>query len=155
MEHCREHDWGVVFGTLTVRHKRADSLNDVIKMAQEVWRKSRSHRRIKDLFSRTHEVGYVRAMEVTYSHANGWHVHFHCYYVFDHVLGKSEAADFSGAYAAEWVETARRCGYAAPLARNQRFRGRGFVQGQQHPGRREILHFEQDGHHSADLETGS
>lgn len=121
MEHCREHDWGVVFGTLTVRHKRADSLKDVIKMAQEVWRKSRSHRRIKDLFSRTHEVGYVRAMEVTYSHANGWHVHFHCYYVFDHVLGKSEAADFSGAYAAEWVETARRCGYAAPLARNQRF----------------------------------
>lgn len=121
MDFCKEHDYGVVFGTLTVRHKRGDSLKAVTRMAQEVWRKSRSHRRIKDLFSRTHEIGYLRAMEVTYSHANGWHDHFHCYYIFDHKLSKSEAADFSGAYAAEWVETAKRCGYSAPLMKNQRF----------------------------------
>ena len=121
MEHCKEHGWGVVFGTLTVRHKRKDTLKEVVNMAREVWRKSRSHRRIKDLFSRTHEIGYIRAQEITYSHANGWHVHFHCYYIFDHELTKSEAADFAGSYAAEWVETARRCGYAAPMAKNQKF----------------------------------
>lgn len=121
MDHCKEHGWGVVFGTLTVRHQRKDSLQDVIKMAREVWRKSRSHRRIKDLFSRTNEVGYIRAQEVTYSHANGWHVHFHVYYIFDHVLSKAEASDFAGSYAAEWVETAKKCGYAAPLRRNQKF----------------------------------
>lgn len=121
MEHCKEHGWGVVFGTLTVRHKRKDTLEEVVEMAREVWRKSRSHRRIKELFSRTHEVGYIRAQEITYSHANGWHVHFHCYYIFDHELSKSEAADFAGSYAAEWVETARRCGYSAPLAKNQKF----------------------------------
>lgn len=121
MEHCKAHAWGVVFGTLTVRHKRSDSLKDVIRMAQEVWRKSRSHRRIKDLFDRTHEVGYIRAMEITYSHANGWHVHFHCYYVFDHELTRGESADFAGTYAVEWVETAKRAGYSAPLAKNQKF----------------------------------
>lgn len=121
MEHCKAHAWGVVFGTLTVRHKRSDSLKDVIRMAQEVWRKSRSHRRIKDLFDRTHEVGYIRAMEITYSHANGWHVHFHCYYVFDHELTRGESADFAGTYAVEWVETAKRAGYNAPLAKNQKF----------------------------------
>lgn len=121
MDHCKEHDWGVVFGTLTVRHKRKDSLQDVVNMAREVWRKSRSHRRIKDLFRRTNEIGYIRAQEVTYSHANGWHVHFHCYYIFGHVLSKAESDDFAGSYADEWVQTAKKCGYAAPSSRNQKF----------------------------------
>lgn len=121
MDHCKEHDWGVVFGTLTVRHKRKDSLQDVVNMAREVWRKSRSHRRIKDLFRRTNEIGYIRAQEVTYSHANGWHVHFHCYYIFGHILSKVESDDFAGSYAGEWVQTAKKCGYAAPLSRNQKF----------------------------------
>ena len=33
MEHCKEHGWGVVFGTLTVRHKRKDTLKEV-----SIWR---------------------------------------------------------------------------------------------------------------------
>ena len=60
-------------------------------------------------------------MEITYSKVNGWHVHFHCYYIFNHELNRSESADFAGTYAAEWVETAQRAGYAAPLAKNQKF----------------------------------
>lgn len=118
---ARENNLTVVFATHTVRHNKRQSLEHVRDMAQTVWRKCRSHAAVKKLFKRYGSKGYVRAQEVTWSNANGWHVHYHAYYFLRSGMTQKEVDAFGAAYSANWIKTAKDNRYAAPLEENQRF----------------------------------
>ena len=121
LEWARDNGYSVVFATHTVRHDRTQSLEQVRDMAATIWRKCRSHQPVKKLFKRYGSKGYVRAQEVTFSDANGWHVHYHGYYILRGKLTQSEVDSFGAAYAANWIKTAADNGYSAPTEENQRF----------------------------------
>ena len=145
LEHCKAHDWTVVFGTHTVRHNRRQSLQQVEQMAANVWRAVNQHRRVRDMKARVHLLGYLRASESTWRAANGWHWHYHTYWIFadplegrtvqvpvykrrrdhtmyvDHFDERDAFDDFRDTFTTEWVDTAIKKGYAAPRFANQVF----------------------------------
>ena len=73
-----KHDGAVLMATFTAPHTRADSLDDLLKKMVDAYRyytQTGSYKRaIKNAYG---VVGSIRALEVTYSFTNGWHVHFH------------------------------------------------------------------------------
>lgn len=121
LEFARDNGYSVIFATHTVRHDRKQSLVDVRDMAANIWRKCRSHQAVKKLFKRFGSKGYLRAQEVTYGDANGWHVHYHAYYFLRGGMTQSDVDSFGAAYAANWIKTAADNGYTAPTEENQRF----------------------------------
>jgi hypothetical protein len=116
---ARDKGLTVVFATHTIRHNRRQSLDHVRAAAQMIWRKTRQHAPVRKLFKRFGSVGYIRAMECTWSNANGWHVHFHAYYFFK--SNHFDVNQFGQGFSANWIKTARDNGEAAPLEDNQRF----------------------------------
>jgi hypothetical protein len=121
LQSARDKGFSVVFSTHTIRHNKRQSLSEVRAAAQQIWRKTRAHQAIKKLFRRWHVKGYIRAMECTWSQANGWHVHFHCYYFFDSRMVAADVRQFGQGFAANWIKTAKDNAFAAPLEDNQRF----------------------------------
>lgn len=72
-----KHGGSVVFVTLTMSHKRAHRLGVTLDAALQGWRylvMGAPWQRQKDLHG---IAGYVRAVEVTWGEANGWHPHIH------------------------------------------------------------------------------
>lgn len=67
----------IAFLTLTLRHHREDSLEKTLDAVMEGWRNLMRGRRWRDLKKTFNIVGYIRAIEVTYSQENGWHPHAH------------------------------------------------------------------------------
>lgn len=145
LQHCKKHGWDVVFATHTVRHDRTQSLKQVEDMASNVWRAVSQHRKVRAMKDRVNLVGYVRASEATWSAANGWHWHYHVYWIFlkplkgrtvqipvyrrakdhtmyvDHFDERDAFDDFRETYTRDWVDTAVKKGYAAPRFANQVF----------------------------------
>lgn len=121
LEWARDGGYSVVFATHTVRHNRRQSLKDVRDMAATVWRKCRSHAPVKKLFKRYGSKGYTRSTEVTWSKANGWHVHYHSFYFLRGGMTQAQVDSFGASYAANWIKTAGDNGYEAPTEENQRF----------------------------------
>lgn len=71
------HDLQVVMFTYTFQHSRVDSLRGLVERmsaAAEFYRSGRPYTRLRKAFG---VVGYIRALEVTYGRANGWHPHVH------------------------------------------------------------------------------
>jgi hypothetical protein len=68
----------VAMVTLTMRHDRADSLEDLWDALGDAWRaatgRSRGARRVHDELG---VVGWVRRVETTWGAGHGWHVHVH------------------------------------------------------------------------------
>jgi len=60
------------FLTLTTRHSKAESCKEVKKRVLNAWRKVTQMRKYKDFGAET-----IRALEVKYNLANGWHPHLH------------------------------------------------------------------------------
>lgn len=145
LEHCKEHGCDVVFATHTVRHDRSQSLQEVEKMASTVWRAVSQHRKVRAMKQRVNLIGYLRASEATWSAVNGWHWHYHTYWIFlkplkgrkvqipvyrrlrDHsmVVDHFDECDafehFRDTFTQDWVSTAIKKGYAAPRFANQVF----------------------------------
>lgn len=67
----------VVMLTVTLRHKLADPLVQVLDHLMTAWRSLMSHRAWKRLKKALGLVGTCRALEVTWSPVNGWHPHLH------------------------------------------------------------------------------
>lgn len=67
----------IAFLTLTLRHHRQDPLQKTLDTVLEGWRNLVRGRRWRDLKKTFNIVGYIRAIEVTYSPENGWHPHVH------------------------------------------------------------------------------
>lgn len=123
---CKENGYGVVFGTLTLRHTKADDLASIRKKLLEVWRNLNKQRAFVKLMDDFGEFGFIRAQEVTYSNVNGWHPHLHAFFLFEHDLSVKRVNEFGARFAALWLKTVERLNekrakagldadYAAPL----------------------------------------
>lgn len=60
------------FLTLTTRHNKTEKCKDVKKRVLDAWRKVTQMRKYKEFGAET-----IRALEVKYNIANGWHPHLH------------------------------------------------------------------------------
>ena len=71
-----EGGWAVLV-TLTQRHGREHSLEQCLKAAATGWQAANSGKVWQADKAAMDYAGYVRALEVTESPENGWHVHYH------------------------------------------------------------------------------
>lgn len=62
--------------TLTIKHGRRDSLKTTLHGLAKAWRETRQGGAVQRLW-KCHVSASVRAFEVTYGKANGWHPHVH------------------------------------------------------------------------------
>jgi len=63
--------------TFTWAHGRNDDLSSMIKNSSAAMSAFRAHRTYKQMVKRLGYIGVIRALEVKYGDANGWHPHFH------------------------------------------------------------------------------
>lgn len=63
--------------TLTHSHKRTDNLALKMKLLQKALSRFFGDRAMKEIFDQFGKVGQIKALETTYSDANGWHPHHH------------------------------------------------------------------------------
>ncbi|MBR8030373.1 protein rep [Burkholderia cenocepacia] len=68
---------GIYMLTLTFSHKRADNVALLVKALKRALKLLRDHRTYKQCKQYIDYVGLIRALEVTYGDANGWHPHVH------------------------------------------------------------------------------
>lgn len=87
----------VVFLTLTVKHAKGDSLNDLKKLVMDACRKARQGKPWQLAIDRYEIAGVMVGPEVTYSEKHGWHFHLHVALV---VLADN---DNLAAEAGEWL----------------------------------------------------
>lgn len=137
LETAKQRAYDVVFGTLTLRHSLTDSLDSVRAMCQKVWRSVMQQHGTRSLLSRHGLIGYLRAMEVTYSNANGWHCHFHVFFFFgpkDDLpwtpLSEDSVSRLQQDFSQRWISAVERVNrkndigepFQAPLAQHQLFK---------------------------------
>ena len=67
---------GLLFLTLTLRHKSADDLSITLNQSLKAWQRAQSRRDFARLKDHLGILGSIRATEITYG-ANGWHPHHH------------------------------------------------------------------------------
>lgn len=104
---------GLVFTTLTLRHKQADALALSLDLLLQAWRSVTSWRAWKDMAKRLGYIGAVRSTEVTYG-ANGWHPHSHFLMVFERPLSAAEVAAFEAQLFALWAKAVHKLGGRMP-----------------------------------------
>jgi hypothetical protein len=68
----------VIFLTLTMRHRRSDSLAMLLDALLGSWKRLLQGAAWKRTRRDYELTGYIRATEVTWSESNGWHPHLHC-----------------------------------------------------------------------------
>lgn len=106
--------------TLTFSHSKQDVLADLLghwKLGTGLLgalRRLNSHRAYKELCKSLGYVGSVRAKEITYGHANGWHPHPHDLMFFEKALTASELAYFSNTLFDLWHRACKASGLALP-----------------------------------------
>lgn len=134
LDAAKSRGWGLVFGTLTLRHQLGDPLDKVRDMCQKVWRSVQQQKGTRRLLDSLGLQGYIRAMEVTFSNENGWHVHLHVFWLFSHPLTPDQLDNFRTDYADRWISAVDRVNaraakqdpsfkpFAAPLPANQLFK---------------------------------
>ena len=67
---------GLLFLTLTLRHKSMDDLNVTLNQSLKAWQRAQSRRDYSRLKEHLGIVGSIRSTEITFG-ANGWHPHHH------------------------------------------------------------------------------
>lgn len=68
---------GLYLVSVTLRHYLPDDLNANLTVLTKAWRSTVSGKQWTQAKKRLGVIGFVRALEVTYSDENGWHPHFH------------------------------------------------------------------------------
>jgi len=85
---------GVVYmATLTLRHHKFQTANDLRKAVADTWKRVQSGKRWKKEKNNLGFVGSIRAMEVTYG-KNGWHPHIHVLFL----IKNDDAAENFGVF---------------------------------------------------------
>jgi hypothetical protein len=79
--------------TLTVPHGVGHSAKQLLSSMGGALRRMRANRRVLDLRKSYGYVGQIRALEVTWGEANGWHPHFHEIWFFRTQLWSESTAD--------------------------------------------------------------
>lgn len=112
--HIAAGGWAVLV-TLTMRHHRHHTLADCLKGFSKGWSAVTSGRAWQTAKDLSGYAGYVRAMEVTESPENGWHVHAHAILVFDARPSDDVIDHVAGGMFGRWSAGLQRAGMPAPL----------------------------------------
>lgn len=104
---------GLLFTTLTLRHRDGDGLAPTLDLLMEAWRKVQGWQGWRDLKKRVGYVGAVRATEVTYG-GNGWHPHSHLLMVTEKPLSDEARAEFEATLSALWIRSIQKLGGRLP-----------------------------------------
>lgn len=120
---------GYVLGflTLTVRHRRRDSLARLLDAVATGWTAATSGKYWAvdcatyglDLGGARPRIGFVRRAEVTHGWRNGWHPHLHPLLFFRPGTTEPEVQEVCDRLAGRWVRAVGRSGLDAPIPRQQ------------------------------------
>lgn len=105
---------GVEMITLTFPHARTDVLSvlmERLRLAMTVLKRGRSYRSVRKIFE---SVGSIRALEVTWGEANGWHPHFHEIWFFAKPLTVSQRRLVKNLMFDGWASACLKAGFPAP-----------------------------------------
>lgn len=110
----QEQGGSLMFLTLTARHTReeglATTLDAVLKSWSSVIRGAPWKRKAEEIGLR----GFIRATEVTWGDANGWHPHLHILLFLDKPISPRRAADFESWVYDRWRIRLVKAGLAEP-----------------------------------------
>jgi hypothetical protein len=101
----------------TSPHYRGDDLGGLRKRITGAWSKMLSGAPWKRLRARYGLKGYIRALEITWGNANGWHPHLHALFFLDRELTEAERETLEGALFDRWNAIGEREG-AKPCKRS-------------------------------------
>lgn len=113
VERHQQAGGSILFVTLTIRHKKTDSLKQSIDAVLGSWKKllqgrawvgGRNKSGMRDRFD---VEGYIRSTEVTYSEKNGWHPHIHALILTGRELNDDEISSFGDEIHARWARYAK------------------------------------------------
>jgi hypothetical protein len=105
---------GVEMVTLTFPHSRTDVLKDLmaqLRQAMKVLKRGRSYRSVRSIFQ---SIGSIRALEVTWGEANGWHPHFHEIWFFSKPLTVRHRAMLTALLYDGWSSACVKSGLPSP-----------------------------------------
>jgi hypothetical protein len=102
---------GAVFVTLTVPHKRRDALAPRLEMMSQAFHHLLSGAPWKRRAARLGYLGLIRALEVTWGEANGWHPHPHAVLLTERPLSVEEVADLDQSFHGRWAGVVERKGF--------------------------------------------
>ena len=74
---CQAVGGSVLLVTLTFPHRRTDDASDLVARLSDAWERVVKHRRWRSALDAAGVHGTVRALEITWGQANGWHPHLH------------------------------------------------------------------------------
>lgn len=109
---------GLGFVTLTMRHRRGQSLDELWSAAGKAWQRAISGKAWEAAQRRCGVVGWVRVWEVT-TGRNGWHVHVHAVVVFDQGGSVDRLDQVASGMFGRWSRGLEAAGLDAPLRRGQ------------------------------------
>lgn len=98
---------GLAFLTLTVRHGKGDTLEELRRGISGAWSRVQASRTWRKLRDSGQVVGVVRAWDMTYSQTNGFHPHLHLLVFFESVPATSEVLALQRFLTVEWAESVR------------------------------------------------
>lgn len=108
----------LAFGTLTMRHRRGQSLDHLWGAARKAWTRAISGKAWKGAQKRAGIVGWVRVWEVT-TGPNGWHVHVHFVLILDESADSGTVEDVCSGMFGRWSSGLQAVGLEAPLRKGQ------------------------------------
>lgn len=103
----------VLFVTMTLSHRRGETLEEVFGAVRKVWRSVWGGRSAVEWRRARGEVGKIRTLEVTCGQRNGWHPHVHAVLIFDPPAGvtpESLCSEVRGWLGQRWHAAAARIG---------------------------------------------
>lgn len=106
----------LVFVTLTMRHGLDDALAVTLNAAIKAWQnllRNQAWEKFKDRYGVD---GYVRAVEVTHGHENGWHPHVHALFFVNRPLTDDEAEQWRSSMFDRWSRYVVKYGGGMPTA---------------------------------------
>lgn len=107
---ARQGQVGLV--TLTVRHKRSDSLKEVWALVSKAWSRVTSGKRWATVKADLGLAGWLKTTEVTHG-ANGWHVHLHLLVFLDDSVSEDRFAAATGSLIQRWTDCVASLGGSA------------------------------------------
>ena len=100
--------------TLTHSHRRSDDLKTLIDGERDALRSMTGHRKFKEITAELGLIGTIRAREVTYGNANGWHPHTHEVWLIRGTPTVDQLQRIQARIFVLWQEACQRVGLPAP-----------------------------------------
>jgi hypothetical protein len=100
--------------TLTVRHNHGDNLAALLDAEQRAWVAVGKNREVKSLLRSIGGREYIKALEIKYSRANGWHPHLHVLHLFNAPISAAALEALNSAMQSAWIASVTKTLGVAP-----------------------------------------